>query len=424
VAYSGDSEHEDRLVTEAALLADDVKAVVATSALGMGFDKPDLAFVVHYQSPGSPIAYYQQVGRAGRGIDTSFGILLRGHEDTDIQDWFIRTAFPPEEQAGQVVALLEARAAPMSIQALEAEVNVRRSRIEAMLKVLEVEGAVERVESGWQRTLAPWSYDADRVSRVTALRRAEQQAMVDYARATSCRMSFLRAALDDPDPQPCGRCDVCTATSWHRPLAPALVAAAVAHVRSGYVGFEPRKRWPPGSVEPTGGIPPERQAEPGRALGLYGDGGWGTVVRRAKYGEHRYPDELVEAAARLVRSWAPDPAPTWLTFVPSSSSEDSSSGGAVADVVDRLAAALDLPSVACIRRARPGRPQKEMENSSQQVRNVYGAFEVMSPVPTGPVLLVDDIVDSRWTFTVVAALLREAGSGPVHPLALAQPVSS
>lgn len=419
VAYSGESEHADRLASEAALLGNSVKAIVATSALGMGFDKPDLGFVVHFQSPGSPIAYYQQVGRAGRALEVAYGILLRGTEDVDIQDWFIKTAFPRQEQAEQVGGLLEERAAPVKIAEIEREVNARRSRIDAMLKVLEVEGAVERADGGWRRTLQSWSYDADRVERVTALRRAEQAAMHDYARPGVCRMAFLRSTLDDSGAAPCGRCDTCTGRGWQVELDRSLVAAAIEHVRSARLEVTPRQKWPPGPGEPAGAIPVELRAEAGRALGVYGDGGWGTVVKTAKYHDHAFPDDLLAAAARLVRSWAPDPRPTWLTCVPSTAS-----GSLVADVAGRLATDLGLPFHPCLRRVRECRPQKEMENSAQQMRNVYGAFEVMTPVPDGPVLLVDDIVDSRWTLTEVARVLRAAGSGPVFPFVLAKAVGA
>ena len=419
VAYSGQSDSGDRVATEADLLSNDVKVVVATSALGMGFDKPDLTFVVHYGSPGSAIAYYQQVGRAGRGVDRAVGVLLRGTEDTDIQDWFIRTAFPSVDHAQAIVGLLEAQDEPMTIADLEREVNVRRSRIADMLKVLEVEGAVERQGRGWQRTLQPWAYDAERVARVTALRREEQAQMIDYGRTTACRMAFLRAALDDREARPCGRCDNCTGTTWAVALDRPLVAAAIGHLRSSSFVIDVRKRWPNGLGEPAGVIPTDRQAEPGRALGVYGDGGWGSVVKEAKYGAHHYPDQLVDAAVHLVTGWAPAPPPAWVTCVPSTTS-----AGIVASFAARLAERLGVPFEACIERRRSGRPQKEMDNSPQQVRNVYGAFQVTTPVPPGPVLLLDDIVDSRWTLTVVADLLREAGAGPVHPFVLAKALSS
>jgi len=203
-AYSGDTPSDIRLDHEQALLSNSVKALVATSALGMGFDKPDLGFVVHFQSPGSPVHYYQQVGRAGRRLDRSEGILLAGHEDDDIQDWFIKTAFPPRRQAEQVVALLARDSASYTVRQIEDHVNVRRSRLEAMLKILEVEGAVERDGSGWRRTLGPWAYDAERVARVTALRRHEQQVMRDYRTTRECRMEVLARVLDDGDAEPCG----------------------------------------------------------------------------------------------------------------------------------------------------------------------------------------------------------------------------
>ena len=418
VPYSGESEHEDRLVFEDALLGNKVKVVVATSALGMGFDKPDLAFVIHYQSPGSPIAYYQQVGRAGRAIDHAVGVVLRGHEDVDIQDFFIRTAFPPKPQAEAVVELLAERAEPVTVAEIEREVNARRSRIEAMLKVLDAEGAVERAERGWRRTLQPWAYDEERGESVTALRRAEQAAMHDYGRTSECRMSFLRRQLDDPSDGPCGRCDNCTGRRWDIELDPPLVAAAVAHLRSAALEIEPRRQWPAGLAEPRGRIPVNEQLETGRALSAYGNGGWGAVVKRAKYGGGRVPDEVVSAAAALIERWAPDPPPTWVTAVPSTTTPE-----LVGDFATRLADGLELEFVDVVGRVRPGVPQKEMENSAQQLTNVYGAFAVRPPVPAGPVLLVDDIFDSRWTLTVIGAALRQAGSGPVYPFVLAKAVS-
>jgi ATP-dependent DNA helicase RecQ len=415
VAYSGDTDTEARLDIEDRLLANDVKVVVATSALGMGFDKPDLAFVVHFQSPGSAIAYYQQVGRAGRGLDHAVGVLCCGSEDADIQDYFIRTAFPPRDQAEQVVALLAERDEPASIGDIETVVNARRSRIEAMLKVLEVEGVVERAGGRWSRTAQPWEYPAARVEAVTALRRAEQEAMRSYAASDGCRMELLRRELDDPDAARCGRCDNCTDTHWTMALDPALVRAARAHLRSAVLVIEPRRKWPPGvGSRSNKKVDAAALVEPGRALGIENDGGWGSAVRRARDDATLLPDDVVTAAADLIRRWAPDAAPTWVTCVPSARAP------LVADAARRLADALGLEFRSVVRRTRDAPPQREMENSTQQARNVLGAFTVGSPVPSGPVLLVDDLVDSRWTFTAVGALLRDAGSGPVLPFAFAQ----
>jgi ATP-dependent DNA helicase RecQ len=432
-AYSGQSEHDNRLELEQALLDNSVKVVVATSALGMGFDKPDLAFVVHYQSPGSPIAYYQQVGRAGRALDQAFGILLRGHEDRQIQDYFIRVAFPAREQAEGVIALLDARGGPVSVQQIEREVNERRSRIEGMLKVLEVDGAVERAEGGWCRTRAPWAYDGERVERVTELRRDEQRAMRDYGATTECRMLFLRAQLDDAGGAPCGRCDNCTGIRWDVALDPGLVAAARAHLGRQVLTIEPRRMWPSGFPEHKGKIAADCQLQVGRALCVAGDGGWGRAIARTRRDGQPLSDELVAAAAALVRSWAPDPSPEWLTYIPaspasplsssSSSLSSSSSRDLLRDFSYRLAAALGLELREVLRRTRVGRPQREMANSAQQFANALGAFEVLGPIPSTPVLLVDDTVDSRWTLTTVGTALLDAGSGPVYPFALAQSTS-
>ena len=409
-AYSGDSGNEHRQAVERDLLANRVKVVVATSALGMGFDKPDLSFVIHYQAPGSPVAYYQQVGRAGRALTDSWGILLRGGEDADIQDYFIASAFPAAELAEQVVSLLERTAAVMSEREILAEVNLRPGQMQGLLKILEVEGAVERDGSRWRRTLSRWTFDHDRVGAVTALRRTEQQQMLDYIGTDQCRMRLLRGYLDDHDPDPCGICDNCTGGSLDRAFDPAAVQQAVEFLRKSERIIEPRKQLPDGRR-----IAPEQRLKEGSALARWGDGGWGTLVRAGKQRDGRFDDRLVAAARDLIRDrWRPDPAPEWVAFVPSLRRPE-----LVPDFAHRLARSLRLACKDVVVKVRETEPQKTMQNSQQQYRNVRDAFEIVGGVPSGSVLLVDDMVDSRWTLTVVGSRLREAGAGPVLPFALA-----
>ena len=409
VAYSGSTDPEERIRTERDLLSNDVKVVVATSALGMGFDKPDLSFVIHYQSPGSPIAYYQQVGRAGRGLSESWGILLHGSEDADIQDYFIRSAFPPVDLAERVVARLTAHGDPMTRGELLESFNARPTQIESLLKNLEVDGAIERIGSRWMRTLRDWSYDHERVKSVTALRIAEQGQMLEYIGTDRCRMQVLGSYLDDDTEDPCGICDNCTGSGFEAQPDPVTVQRAVDHLRRAERIIEPRQRLPVG-----GSIPLDRRHEPGRALSVWGDGGWGNLVRAGKQESGWFDDQLVGAAADLIRNrWSPEPSPTWITFVPSRLNP-----GLVADYAARLATALGLPCENAVAKIRDTEPQKRMQNSSQQFRNVQRAFAVRGDISPGPVLLVDDIVDSRWTITVVGMELREAGAGPVFPFAL------
>ncbi len=410
VAYSGGTDREERLAIEEDLLANRRKVVVATSALGMGFDKPDLAFVIHYQSPGSPITYYQQVGRAGRKMGRSWGILLNGSEDREIQDYFIERAFPPSDLVTRVVSLLGDRAAPMSSTELLGIVNVRRGQLNQLLKVLEVEGAVEREGSCWQRTLRPWVYDRDRLQGVTALRRVEQRQMQNYISSDKCRMGLLRRYLDDVSSGPCGICDICSGDPLPIHLDPEELEGAEGHLRTVEHPIEPRKRIPGG-----GNINPERRLGVGRALSVWGDGGWSDLVRRGKQVDGRFDDRLVTAAAQLIRQtpWC-DGSPEWLTFVPSLRNPD-----LVTHFAIRLAASLGLACEDVVIKVGETHPQKSMQNSEQQYANIRGAFTIRSTVHGGPVLLVDDIVDSRWTMTAIGWLLREAGSGPVYPFALA-----
>ena len=414
VAYSGEVSDEDRVEAERRLLANEVKVVVATSALGMGYDKPDLGFVVHFQAPSSAIAYYQQVGRAGRGLDEAHVVLLRGAEDRRIQDFFIETAFPAKRLADQVLEIVGASDAPATLPQLQAEVNLGRTRIEGMLKVLDVEGAVRRDGSGWRLTGEPWEYDAARYEQVTALRRAEQQAMRDYGADGRCLMVKLLTELDDPTAGPCGRCSVCAGPRFDGELDQDLVVQAQRLLRSRPVVLSVKKQTPKTATAPGKRLGPELQLGAGRALTRVAEGGWSPLVDEG-IRAGRFDDELVAACAELVRRWSPAPLPRWVTGVPSRRS-----GTLVPDFAQRLAEALELPYADVLERTGDGPPQREMENAAQQVANVRGQFRVVGAPPAGaPGLLVDDVRYSGWTLATVGAQLRQQGAGPIHPLVLA-----
>ena len=406
-AYTGETG-PNRHALEQALLDNQVKALVATTALGMGFDKPDLAFVIHYQTPGSVVAYYQQVGRAGRALEAARGVLLSGGEDTEITSYFIRSAFPTREEAEQVLAALEASDEGLTQRQIEAEVNVSAARIQKTLQLLSLESPAPIVKQGpsWQLTAARLSDGFwERAERLTALRREEQADMQEYVRLFSGHMAFLIQALaGDPwgiPPPPLPPLpDTCS---------PEMVAEAVAFLRRSSLPVEPRRQWPPGKR-----IDPEHRAQPGRVLCVWNDAGWGQSVSRGKLQDGRFSNELVGACAALVREWRPDPPPAWVAAVPSLRHPD-----LVPDFARRLADALDLPFSVVLTKTGSRPEQKTMENSDRQARNVVGSLAVAEDaILTGPVLLVDDVVDSRWTFTVAAWELRRRGCGPVWPLAL------
>jgi ATP-dependent DNA helicase RecQ len=411
-AYSGRTDPEERPEIEDALRADQVKVVVATSALGMGFDKPDLAFVIHFQSPDSPVTYYQQIGRAGRALDWAEVVLLCGAEDRAIWEWFASTAFPPRDQVAAVLGALEV-GGPMSTGLLEEVANLSRSRLELMLKVLDVEGAVRRVTGGWERTQAAWAYDADRHQRVAAARKAEQAAMLGYASTDQCLMAYLRTQLDDPNPTGCSRCANCTGQRPSPQVSPALAAEAGRFLAGQDLILSPRLQWPQGIAGLRGRIPEQLRLQPGRALATLGGPGWGPLVRELLTSDGPVPDELLDAVVRVLGRWDWPERPTWVTFVPSRRHPK-----LVQDLAERIAEAGRLPLHQVLERTRNDPPQLKMANSAHQCRNVHGAFAITGPVPQGGVLLVDDTADSKWTLTVVGALLRQASAGAVFPLAL------
>lgn len=409
VTYTGRTDDEKRRDIERRLTDGAVKVVVATSALGMGYDNPHIEFVVHYQTPGSPVAYYQQVGRAGRVVDHSYGILLGGPEDSDIQDYFIRTAFP---DARSVERVMNALVSPggLSTADIDTMVNLSRGRLVGMLKVLEVEGAVYREGRKWYRSARAWEYPEDRVAAVIAQRKVEQATMQRYLGTDECLMTLLRGVLDDLGVVACGRCSNCTGTTLPVVLSEGLLAAATAFLERSQVPIRPRRRWPYNLGGPSLN---ELGLAEGKALTVWGDPGLAQLVEFGKYDAGVFDDPLVDALAEMVANWSPDPHPTWVTWVPAFGG-----GGPVADLALRLGDRLGLPVHEAVQKTVQNHPQKDMENGYHQASNVRGAFDVLGNWG-GHVLLVDDLVDSRWTFTVIGSLLRQKGVETVYPVALA-----
>ena len=436
-SYTGQDEDGDRRAAEQDLLDNKLKALVATSALGMGFDKPDLGFVAHLGAPASPIAYYQQVGRAGRAVEQAEVLLLPGAEDEAIWRYFASLAFPPEEQVRAVLRVLAGADRPLSTAALEPLVELRRTRLDLMLKVLDVDGAVRRVRGGWEATGADWHYDRERHQRIAAARAAEQAAVRDYVATTGCRMEFLRRCLDDPYAQPCGRCDRCTGRPAPGGVSEPALAAARAFLGRPGLAVSPRRMWPTGmaaaGVPLSGRIPAEEQPATGRAVGRLSDLGWGARLRALLAGDAGdsdaaadgpAPEPVLAAVVEVLRDWAhgDDPWPARPAAVVAVGSRRRPE--LVHSVAAHVATVGRLPLLGTVTTtadtAGAGRA-----NSAQRVRALYQAFAVPSavtgalPALGGPVLLVDDYVDSGWTMTLVARELRRAGAVEVLPLALA-----
>ncbi|WP_301125719.1 RecQ family ATP-dependent DNA helicase [Streptomyces cacaoi] len=440
LSYTGKTENAEREAAETALLANRVKALVATSALGMGFDKPDIGFVVHLGSPSSPIAYYQQVGRAGRGVDHAEVLLLPGQEDEAIWRHFASLAFPPEEQVRRTLGVLAAAEKPMSLAALEPRVELRRSRLEVMLKVLDVDGAVERVKGGWRATGRPWAYDAERYAWVERQRQAEQQAMREYAGTAGCRMEFLRNQLDDEAAAPCGRCDNCAGARFSPDVDDSLLAQARGELRRPGVRVEPRKMWPTGMPEVgtalKGRIPQESQARPGRALGRLSDIGWGNRLRpllSAPGNDGPVPEDVVQGAVEVLADWARSPE-GWAPGAPEGCErpvgvvavESLARPQLVRSFAERIAEIGRMPLLGAVTMSdEHGVLAGPRSNGAQRLRAVHEAMGLPPELAetlarlAGPVLLVDDCTETGWTLTVAAQLLRQAGAKEVLPLVLA-----
>ena len=423
-AYTGRTDPADRLRLETALRDNGVKALVATSALGMGFDKPDLGFVLHVGAPSSPVAYYQQVGRAGRATARADVLLLPGPEDRDIWRYFASASMPRQEQADAVLAALAGSPKPLSTPALEAAVDIRRTRLELLLKVLDVDGAVAKVTGGWTGTGQPWTYDAERYARVAEARDREQGLMLDYERGAGCRMEFLQSALDDVSATRCGRCDRCAGTWFDTTIPDAAVLTTRERLQRVGVEIEPRGQWPTAmsrlGVPLSGKIGAADAMAPGRALARLTDLGWGQRLREVLRDDAPASPELLRACVGVLRDWGWSQRPVGVVALPSRRRP-----ALVGSVAQGLAEIGRLPFLGTLDLVDGGPTGEPGGNSAFRLAGVWGRFQVGPELAealraaAGPILLVDDVADSRWTLTVAAQVLRQAGAEEVLPFTLA-----
>ncbi|SER02118.1 RecQ family ATP-dependent DNA helicase [Arthrobacter sp. OV608] len=439
LAYTGRTDPADRERAEQLLKDNQVKALVATSALGMGFDKPDLGFVVHLGAPSSPVAYYQQVGRAGRGAANADVLLLPGAEDRDIWQYFATASMPSEEKAAAVLTALGDAGTALSTVALEARVDLRRTPLELLLKVLSVDGAVERVGGGWRATGQPWVYDAERYRRIAEARVDEQDSMVIYQDTAGCRMEYITSVLDDETAAPCGRCDNCAGRWFPAEIAEAATEAASQTLsRAGGV-LEARLQWPSGmdrlGVPVKGKLKPGEGLAEGRVLARLTDLGWGGALRElfAAGAEDRPVDPgMLQACVQVLKEWGAGDSrtPGWsgvgrpaaIVSIPSRSKPQ---------LVESLARGISeigrIPYLGALELAHGGPTGGRGGNSAYRLAGVWDRLvpgpeleAALGGLNGQAVMLIDDLADSRWTLTVAGRALRQAGAGAVLPLVLAQ----
>jgi ATP-dependent DNA helicase RecQ len=420
-AYSGQTETTERQALEQDLIDGRVKALVATSALGMGFDAT-LGFVVNMGAPQSPVAYYQQVGRAGRGLDPggqATVVLLPALEDRDIWAYFASLAFPREQLVRETLEVLREHEGPVGLAALEARVELNRGRLETMLKVLDVDGAVRRVQGGWVATGQDWTYDAHRYARVHEAREREQAAMLTYLETTECRMKFLREQLDDPDAQPCGRCDNCGGLALSAAVSETAVQEAGERLSRPGVPVNPRRMWP--SALPTLGIQLKGKiadgAEEGRVVARLTDLGYGEQLRalfRPTTPDGPVPDALARAVVALLQDWSPEVDAIVAV-------ESATRPTLTSDLAAGLSRYLHVPVVGQWAIVDPDVPPgRGQANSAQRIAAIGRRASLQADIPAGArVLLVDDRVDTGWTMTLATQAIRKAGAAAVMPLALA-----
>lgn len=416
--YSG-FDTEERAIKEYKLINNEIKALVATVALGMGFDKPDIGFVIHFQRPGNVVAYYQQIGRAGRGIEESYAVLLYGDEDDEITEYFIKTAFPTYKEMESVVNILDNSESGLSINGILSKINMKQKRLDKCLKFLQIEGAIYKEGSKYYKSMNQWIPDFEHSKKITQIRKNELESMNHYTSTKNCYMKFIADELDDKYASDCGKCSNCTGKNiFPNSVEFTDVVRAEQYIKGEVLLIEPRKRWPVGiKINNTNAITEDLMMEEGYMLCCYGDSGWGKLVKQGKYHDGYFSDELVDASYNILKEKVKEWNIKWVTSIPSLRRPE-----LVRYFAKRLSNKLELNYEEVLFKKADTPEQKKMENSFGQFENVCKGIDIKECYK-GNVLIIDDMIDSKWTLTYATYLLRDNGSGNVYPFALAKTTS-
>ena len=408
--YYADISKEYKAITLDKFQKNEIKVLVATVAFGMGYDKPDIGFVIHFQRPANIVSYYQQIGRAGRGIELAYAVLLCGEEDEHINQYFINSAFPTEKDMNIVVDFITDNPGK-SISEIKGALNIRANRVEKTLKYLTVSDDIYTEDVNrkkcYYKSAKKWKPDLERSEGITAIRYKEMQDMDEFTKQKGCYMKYIAEKLDDVNAKVCGKCSNCGGLLFDERVGAETVQRAQQFIKSKFGVIEPRKQFPDKTK-----IESEFQFKGGIVLSNYADAGYGMAVQKGKYLDGYFADELVDASVKILSEFIKNNNIEWITPVTSKRHPK-----LVPDFVKRLADRLGIGYFEGIKKL-DAEEQKKFENSDGQYKNANNSFEIIQ-VKKENILLVDDMVDSRWTFTVCAMKMREKGSGDIYPFALA-----
>lgn len=408
--YYADISKEYKAIILDKFQKNEIKVLVATVAFGMGYDKPDIGFVIHFQRPANIVSYYQQIGRAGRGIELAYAILLCGEEDEHINQYFINSAFPTEKDMNIVVDFITDNPGK-SISEIKGALNIRANRVEKTLKYLTVGDDIYTEDVNrkkcYYKSAKKWKPDLERSEGITAIRYKEMQDMDEFTKQKGCYMKYIAEKLDDVNAKVCGKCSNCRGLLFDEGVDAETVQRAQQFIKSKFGVIEPRKQFPDKTK-----IESEFQFKSGIVLSNYADAGYGMAVQKGKYLDGYFSDELVDASVKILSEFIKNNNIEWITPVTSKRHPQ-----LVPDFAKRLADKLGIGYFEGIKKFN-AEEQKKFENSDGQYRNANDSFEIIQ-IKKENILLVDDMVDSRWTFTVCAMKMREKGSGDIYPFALA-----
>lgn len=408
--YYADISKEDKAIVLEKFQQNEIKVLVATVAFGMGYDKPDIGFVIHFQRPANIVSYYQQIGRAGRGIELAYAILLCGEEDEHINQYFINSAFPTEKDMNIVVDFITDNPGK-SISEIKGALNIRANRVDKTLKYLTVGDDIYTEDVNrkkcYYKSAKKWKPDLERSEGITAIRYKEMQDMDEFTKQKGCYMKYIAEKLDDVNAKVCGKCSNCRGLLFDEMVDAETVQRAQQFIKSRFGVIEPRRQFPDKTK-----IKSEFQFKSGIVLSNYADAGYGMAVQKGKYLDGYFSDELVDASVKILSEFIKNNNIEWITPVTSKRHPQ-----LVPDFAKRLADRLGIGYFEGIKKFN-AEEQKKFENSKGQYQNANDSFEIIQ-VKKENILLVDDMVDSRWTFTVCAMKMREMGSGDIYPFALA-----